>query len=217
MVIIKKMSASLHILNQDMTTEPSFIQEHLCRNDVHLKHIIEILPKPTHETTGDVFFDVTSCIIGQQIHYRRETTRFELFKSLFSNQYPRPEAVASLNVETFLTLKISSQKYYTLCRLSEWWIKNSIGEMDWNAKSDDEIRKMLLAIKGIGPWTVDMILMWTLERWDVFPSDDYSLKKVMTRVYGLNPDENLKAQMTEIASRWMPHRSLACRYLWAYV
>jgi DNA-3-methyladenine glycosylase II len=200
-----------------MTTHQTSPRAYLSNNDAHLKHIIAMLSEPQYETTNDVFYDISSCIVGQQIHYRNEKVAFQRFKTLFTDQYPRPEAIATIHAEVFLTLKISAQKYDTLHRLSEWWLQNNINDLAWDTKSDEEVRAMLLGIKGIGAWTVDMILLWTLERDDVFPIDDYSLKKIMTQVYGLDFNKNLKVQMTNIASAWMPHRSLACRYLWASV
>ncbi len=59
-----------------------------------------------------------------------------------------------------------------------------------------------------------MILMFTLERPDVFPFDDFHLKQIMSSIYGLNPKSKLKAQMIEVAKKWEGHRSLAVQYLW---
>lgn len=92
----------------------------------------------------------------------------------------------------------------------DFFIKN---KLDWNTLSDDAIRQHLSSIKGIGNWTIDMILLYTLGRPDVFPYDDFHLKQIMTRVYGLDSSSKLKAQMLEIASLWGNHRSLAVKYL----
>ncbi|MEO1653926.1 MAG: DNA-3-methyladenine glycosylase 2 family protein, partial [Bacteroidota bacterium] len=68
-------------------------------------------------------------------------------------------------------------------------------------------------IKGIGVWTVDMILLFTLKRPNIFPADDYHLKQLMTSLYQLDPKSRLKAQMRAVAEKWSPYQSLAVLYL----
>jgi DNA-3-methyladenine glycosylase II len=190
--------------------------EYLCSRDARLQEVIENVPELRVETSDDVFYDVLSCVIGQQIHYRRITPVFARFLELFPEQYPHPETVIQLTSDVFSRLKISSQKHQTVLRVAHWWIDNAMDAKDWHSLSDDEIRTILSSIKGIGNWTIAMILLFTFQRPDIFPADDYGLKKAMTALYGLNPDENLKKQMAEMSAVWMPHRSLACRYLWAW-
>ena len=110
------------------------------------------------------------------------------------------------------TVKLSQRKLETVDRIWSFWQANQIA---WGKSSDAEVREKLSAIKGIGPWTMDMILLYTLERPDVFPHDDFRLKQVMTSLYGLNPRSRLKAQMIEIAQLWGSHKSLAVKYLLA--
>jgi DNA-3-methyladenine glycosylase II len=206
-------------LRQYQSDELTVAISHLCRSDARLQEIIENTVVPHREmgkTSEDVFYDLLTCVIGQQIHYRRVTPSVQKFVELFADSYPYPEMVLRLTGEVFAKLKLSSQKYHTTIRLATWWLDNAMGESDWHSLDDDAIRTMLLSIKGIGSWTIDMILVYTLQRPDVFPVDDYGLKKAMTALYGLNPNEHLKRQMTAIAEAWRPHRSLACRYLWEW-
>ncbi len=72
---------------------------------------------------------------------------------------------------------------------------------------------MLLPIKGIGNWTIDLILLFTLRREDVLPVDDFHLKKVMTQVYEIAGDVNLKTEILNISEYWRPYRSAAVLYL----
>lgn len=81
--------------------------------------------------------------------------------------------------------------------------------------SDNEISEKLVALKGIGPWTVDMFLIFGLNRPDVFPSADAGLLAAMRDVYHLSKS-NPRSDYEEIAEKWRPYRSVAARYLWAY-
>jgi DNA-3-methyladenine glycosylase II len=81
---------------------------------------------------------------------------------------------------------------------------------------DEEIRAQLSAIKGIGKWTMDMILLYTLERPNVFPYDDFHLKQIMVSLYGLDSKVKLKAQMIGVSEHWGHQKSLAVRYLLAW-
>jgi len=110
-------------------------------------------------------------------------------------------------------IKISMNKAETISRTVDYFEKNVV---DWQHLPDEEIRNKLSSIKGIGKWTIDMILLYTLERKDVFPDDDFRLKQIMIQVYGLNETSRLKAQMNAIAKSWGNEKSLAVLYLLAY-
>lgn len=81
--------------------------------------------------------------------------------------------------------------------------------------NDDEVRTTLGQIKGVGTWTIDMLLIFTLERPNVFPVDDFKLKQTMISLYNLQ-DKSLKKQMLDISSQWGNQKSLAVLYIWAY-
>ena len=82
--------------------------------------------------------------------------------------------------------------------------------------NDAEVVAHLSSIKGIGKWTIDMILLYTLQRPNVFPYDDFHVKEIMVKRYGLNPNSRLKAQMLDISEAWGTHKSLAVKYLLAW-
>ena len=80
---------------------------------------------------------------------------------------------------------------------------------------DDEIIRILDEVRGIGPWTVQMLLIFTLGRPNVFPVDDLGIQLAIKKLYGLRTSgPRLRKRMQAIAETWRPHRTLACRYLW---
>ena len=105
------------------------------------------------------------------------------------------------------------QRVNYIINLAEYFEKNSLQQKDFDRMTDQEVRKELLQIKGIGPWTVDMFLIFTLNRMDVMPHTDLGIKKAFKIMFNLDklPSKN---EMETYSIIWKPYRSLACWYLW---
>lgn len=84
--------------------------------------------------------------------------------------------------------------------------------------SNEAIIEQLTTIKGVGKWTVEMLLMFTLGREDVFAVDDLGIQQAMTKLYNLdNSDKKaMKEKMIRLSSKWTPYRTYACLHLWAW-
>jgi DNA-3-methyladenine glycosylase II len=188
-------------------------EKYLSNADAQLKGIIEVIPKPEIISTNDVFNDLMSCILEQQIHYRSTKKIFQKMlqtahiERLTIDNFPEFEKTA------FANSKLAIGKFETVERIIDFFSANKI---NWALLSDDEVIEKLSSIKGIGKWTIDMILLYTLKRPDVFPCDDFHLKEIMVKLYGLNPNVKLKAQMLDVAEAWGEHKSLAVKYLLAW-
>jgi len=189
------------------------IIKHLASNDDVLKDIVQKIQLPEIISTQNVFHDLMSCIIEQQIHYRSTKKTFQ--KALEASE------IALLSIQNFSVfeekglrnIKLSTTKYETILRILAYFKEQNI---DWAKKEDKEIRQLLSQIKGVGAWTIDMILLYTLEREDIFPADDYHLKQMMQKFYPIDTSSSLKAQMKSIAEKWSPYRSVAVKYLLAW-
>ncbi len=187
--------------------------QQLAQADPILERIIGTIPEPTIESTHDVFFDLMSCILEQQIHYRST-------KRIFQKMLERAE-LTTLNLENFddfskkalVNVKLAVGKFETLERTIDFFSNNKI---NWQSLTDAEVSEKLSSIKGIGKWTIDMISLYTLQRPDVFPYDDFHVKEIMVKLYGLNPNVKLKAQMLDVSEAWGAHKSLAVKYLLAW-
>jgi DNA-3-methyladenine glycosylase II len=182
----------------------------LAKTDPILEKIILQVPKPVINPTHNVFHDVMSCILEQQIHYRST-------KKIFAKALERA-GINHLTLENFhlveehslSQIKLAMGKFETMMLFIDYWRNNVL---DFNQLSNDEVVAQLSAIKGIGKWTIDMILLYTLQRPNIFPFDDFHLKAIMVKRYGLNPNVKLKAQMLEIAEKWGNQKSTAVLYL----
>ncbi|MEM7035778.1 MAG: hypothetical protein AAF570_02290 [Bacteroidota bacterium] len=176
---------------------------HLSQADPVLNGMLVEEGPPPIASTGSVFHDLVGCVIEQQIHYRST-------KRIFLRRVERAglEVLTPENFEVFerdglKDLKISARKFETLNRVVAFFQAN---EVDWAALSDAEVRKVFGEMKGIGPWTVDMLLLYTLGRADIFPADDFRLKQGMKHFYELE-EKGLKREMKRIAEGWAPYRS----------
>ncbi len=185
----------------------------LSKQDVALAQIISEITLPEIESTQDVFYDLMSCILEQQIHYRSTKKIFQKMLEAAEFDVLTPQNFEKFEDKAFEKYKLSESKYETALRVIEFWENN---EIDWQKLTDDEVREQLGNIKGIGPWTMDMILLYTLNRPDIMPLDDFHLKVIMTTVYGLNPKVKLKASMKDVAANWGQHKSTAVLYLLAW-
>ena len=84
--------------------------------------------------------------------------------------------------------------------------------------SNEEVIGYLSEIKGVGRWTVEMLLMFTLGREDVFAVDDFGIQQSMAKLYRIEhlSNKELKQKMIKISEKWMPYRTYACLHLWNY-
>jgi DNA-3-methyladenine glycosylase II len=188
-------------------------KELLAKSDPILEKIINTIPEPIIDSTDDVFFDLMSCVLEQQIHYRSTKRIFQKMLERADLKTLTLENFHQFEKSTFADAKLAIAKLETVERILDFFTANKI---NWQLLSDAEVVGKLSSIKGIGNWTIDMILLYTLQRPDVFPYDDFHLKEIMVKLYGLNPNVKLKAQMLAISEAWGDHKSLAVNYLLAW-
>jgi DNA-3-methyladenine glycosylase II len=188
-------------------------KQFLSKQDSILANIIAQIPVPIIETTGDVFHDMLSCIIEQQIHYRSTKNIFKKALERANIEHVTLDNFYLLEEHSLPQIKLAMGKYKTLLAFVEYWNNNTL---DFTKLTDEEVITQLSNIKGIGKWTIDMILLYTLQRPNVFPHDDFHLKNIMVKLYHLDEKSRLKAQMLDVASAWGEHKSLAVLYLLAY-
>ncbi|WP_312343077.1 DNA-3-methyladenine glycosylase family protein [Chryseobacterium binzhouense] len=186
------------------------IENNLAKSDPVLEKIISQIPTIIINSTNNIFHDVISCIIEQQIHYRSTKKVFEKALERAGIEFLTIENFHLIEKFSLSKIKLSMGKYETMMAFIEYWNANT---KDYSKLSDEEIRKELSAVKGIGRWTIDMILLYTLQRPDVFPYDDFHLKNIMVSLYNLDPKIKLKSQMLSIAQHWGNQKSLAVLYL----
>ncbi len=169
------------------------------------------------EATGDIYFDLTRNIAYQQIHGAAAKKIFGRFIDLFDSGYPNPKIVAEMDIQELRAVGFSNQKAGYIRNIAAFALDHDFEHRDWDSMSDDEIIKFLTQIKGVGEWTVHMVLIFSMNRSDILPTGDYAVQMAMKKLYGLQEEKRaLIHKMKEIAEPWKPHRSLVSRHLWLW-
>ena len=169
----------------------------------------------TARDQSDHFVALCGIVAGQQLstHVARAIrARLEHY----FGQYFTPQRVAATDHETLRGLGLSGAKARTLHALAAHIIDGHLPTEKLETLSDEEIAREVTAVKGLGPWSADMFLMFHLGRPDILPVGDLGIREAARRLYGLDerPDA---AALTAIAASWRPHRTLASRYLWRWL
>ena len=192
------------------------IFDHLSR-DPRMATIMPLITLPIIETHNDIYADLLGSIISQQLSVKAAATIESRFLDLFPNRNPSPEYVITLSPEILRGVGLSGQKASYIRNIAAYWIEKQANIKDWMAMSDDDIIAELTQIKGVGKWTVQMILMFRLNRLDIFPIDDLGIRQGMIKLYGIEETgRELIKRLHEIAEPWRPYRSVACRHIWKW-
>lgn len=193
------------------------INTHLCQ-DKRLATLINRLELPVLVSDGDVYAALTRSIVSQQLSTKAAATIYGRFLDLFDNRYPDKKTVLRYSIDDLRAVGLSRQKASYIQNVATFFQENEkASPTDWSTMSDEAIIEYLTQIKGVGKWTVEMILMFTLNRLDVLPLDDLAIRTRMVKLYNVKESgRQLKSKLTKIAEPWRPYRSIACRYLWLW-
>ncbi|MGD1843586.1 MAG: DNA-3-methyladenine glycosylase family protein [Thermonemataceae bacterium] len=185
-------------------------KQHLSTQDEVMKMVIETVAFPQVVSTRNVFHDLMSCIVEQQIHYRSTKKLFEKLLGAVNLSLLTPTNFPTFE-EALKEVKLSTRKYETIHNTLHFFQEN---EPDWTTMDDAAVHNQLTGIKGIGGWTADMILLYTLERPNVCPYDDYHLKQITQDLYALKDVK--KTTLKNLTKKWLPYQSFAVKYLLAW-
>jgi DNA-3-methyladenine glycosylase II len=188
--------------------------QHLRSVDQKLAPVIERHGHPTLAPTTDAVRALARAIVSQQLSGKAADTIWGRFVALYpGRRFPRPAAIAATPEAALRGAGLSGAKAAALKDLARHVIERRLVPARLPAASDDEIAAMLLPVRGIGPWSVHMFLMFALARPDVLPVGDLGIRKGMQRHFGLRklPEAD---RMTRLAAPWRPYRSIAAWYMW---
>ncbi|TAE14923.1 MAG: DNA-3-methyladenine glycosylase 2 family protein [Bacteroidetes bacterium] len=185
--------------------------------DARLQAITETINLPAPALQEDLYIVLLESIVSQQLSVKAADTIFKRFLALFPDAYPAPELLMQETLETLRSVGLSRQKATYLQEVAKFHSTHGMAYADLVGKTDAEIIAYLTQIKGVGKWTVEMLLIFALQRPDVFAVDDLGIQQAIKKLYTLTTEgKELKKQMLELAENWKPNRSLACRYLWRW-
>jgi DNA-3-methyladenine glycosylase II len=154
---------------------------------------------------------LVEAIINQQLSGKAADNIYKRFLTLFkTKQFPTPEQILKIDVEKLRSAGMSYSKANYIQNIAEAFKNGELKIQKIKKMKDDEIITELTKIKGVGKWTAEMILIFTLNREDVFSLGDAGLKRAIKSLYGITDEKKI----LQLAETWKPNRSFACWYLW---
>lgn len=189
------------------------VASHFRRVDPVLAGIANKIRPFTIERSKDPFSDLIESIICQQLSEKAGETIFGRFQKLFSGGSISPKKLLSLPDEQIRTVGTSWSKVVYIKNIARAVVFGELNLPKLEKLDDEAVVAELTKIKGIGRWTAEMFLMFTLGREDVFSYGDLGLRKAMKKLYGFKKDPTMK-QMGRIVNKWKPYRTWAARILW---
>lgn len=190
---------------------------HLQKNDPVMKRILKSVGPFQAKTKRDRFGTLVNSIVSQQISVAAaRTIRGRLWEAVGDGgRTPRiaPEQLLTFDVDALRAVGVSRQKATYVLDLADKVNSGAVVLESIHRLEDDEVIQSLTQVKGIGVWTAQMFLMFSLGRLDILPVDDLGLKNAIRLQYELDdmPD---KQQMEDLAASWRPYATIACWYLW---
>jgi len=143
---------------------------------------------------------------------------FDRFVALYPAKKPTVQQVLDTPEETLRGIGISHAKIKYIYAVANFCLEHKITDKKIQELSNEAVIELLTQIKGVGKWTVEMLLMFSLGREDVFAVDDLGIQQAMTKLYQLDPTnkKQLKSDMLERSKSWSPYRTYACLHLWRW-
>jgi DNA-3-methyladenine glycosylase II len=204
-------------------------------SDPILQNLIKKYPVPIFtERSKFLFEDLIESIVSQQLSVKASDTIFKRFKGLFSTNrhpeqsegsskkedsspsvqndtfFPSPHDVLAMDDQKIRKAGISFQKISYIKNIATAFANNEIDTEEIKKMSDEEVILHLTQLKGVGKWTAEMILIFTLNRPDIFSLGDLGIRRAIEQLYGITNHTEILA----LSKQWQPNRSTACWYLW---
>ena len=185
-------------------------KEFLSKVDGIMSRLIDVHEHPPLSSRGDVFLTLMRSIVGQQISSKAADSVWGRIENLLGAV--TPESILGASYDDLRACGLSGRKSEYVVGIAEAWL-TGYSEIVWSELSDEEATSRLVALRGVGEWTAEMILIFSLLRPDVFPIADIGVIRSMERLY--NQGNALsESELMAIAESWSPYRTVATWYLW---
>ncbi len=196
------------------------MSDHLLHLSKHkkLKLIIELQKPYVLGLRNKVYLRLCASILSQQLSTKVADVLYQRFLNLYGRKEPSAKYILETPATTFRSIGFSNAKASYVHNVCRFFIDNKITDASLHKMSNDEVLELLTQIKGIGKWTVEMILMFTLGREDIFALDDLGLQQSVIKLYKLKETDKklLRQKIEKISKKWSPYRTYASHYLWGW-
>lgn len=190
---------------------------HLSR-DKKLKKLLEAGQPHKLVKRKNICTYLCASIMSQQLSTKVADVIYKRFISLYGGKEPTAQQILDTPSETLRGIGLSNAKVSYVKNVAQFETESGMAAKKLNKMTDEEVIEYLIVIKGVGRWTIEMLLMFALGREDVFAVDDLGIQNAMIRLYKLdNSDKKkLKEDMLRLSSKWSPYRTYACVHLWRW-
>lgn len=178
-----------------------------------MKQVIKDIGPFTHKLGRHKFAMLVNSILSQQISVAAASTIRQRFLDLLGDKTFKAAAIVAFSVDELREVGVSRQKAGYILDLAEKTVEGSVNFRGFSKMSNQEIIENLTQVKGIGVWTAQMFLMFSMGRLDVFPVDDLGLQNAMKKIYELD-DSCSKETLLNISAKWEPYQTIASWYCW---
>ena len=186
--------------------------------DKKLQQVIALQQPYVLNKKKQVWLHLCGSIMSQQLSVKVADVIYKRFLNLYPKGKPTLQLVIDTPFETLRSVGLSNAKTNYVKNVCTFFIDNKITDASLHKMSNEDLIKYLSQIKGVGQWTVEMILMFTLGREDILALDDLGIQQSMAKLYNLDMTNKklLKEKMLHHSKKWSPYRTYACRYLWGW-
>ncbi|MEP7197037.1 MAG: DNA-3-methyladenine glycosylase 2 family protein [Saprospiraceae bacterium] len=189
------------------------------KKDPKMAKLLKLIPQEDINrlgNSGKLRAHLIQSIVSQQLSIKVAPIIFQRFKDLYGGKIPTNKQINDTSIEQLRSCGLSNQKSNYIKNIAEYFEKHKLKDSHFKTKTDEEIIFQLCEIKGVGKWTVEMVLMFCLGRENVFSVGDYGIQMAMKEIYNIRKEKKeLEKKMLQISEQWHPYRSMACMYLWA--
>ena len=186
--------------------------------DKKFKKILELQQPFVLAKRKNVYLHLCYSIMSQQLSTKVADVFHRRFLELYGGKEPTAQQISVTAFATLRGIGLSNAKANYVLNVSNFFIDEKITDAKLYKMSNEEVIKYLTQIKGVGQWTVEMILMFTLGREDVFAVDDLGIQQAICKLYKIDAADKkaMKEKMLIVSKKWSPYRTYACRYLWGW-
>jgi len=190
---------------------------HLAK-DKKLKKLIDGHQPLTVQRRKDVLFYLVASIMSQQLSTKVADSIKQKFLTLYDGRIPLPQEILDTPSETLRSIGLSNAKVSYVQNVARFALEKGLDPDVLHEMDNEEVIAYLTEIKGVGRWTVEMLLMFALGREDVFAIDDWGVQNAMLHIYQLDRTDKkaFREALLTISEKWSPYRTYACMHLWRW-
>jgi DNA-3-methyladenine glycosylase II len=187
--------------------------------DKKFKKLVATATPYTLKQRKKIYIYLCASIMSQQLSTKVADVIYKRFIDLYGKKEPTPQQIVDMPFDTLRAIGLSNAKTNYVKNVAQFEIEFGMDHKKLDKMENEEVIAYLTQIKGVGRWTVEMLLMFALGREDVFAIDDLGIQNAMIKLYKLEKikdKKKLREELLRISAKWSPYRTYACRHLWSW-